>query len=371
MFPPFWIQILLMILLPSNVSATDDVLSNPLLDNPVSTTTTLDNNNNSSSNNNNNNSNSSSTNKDYKPNTTEATLFYEIASYINLVTVTLGAIGNGFVLVASTKTWNISIHYKLTAALGLSDLIFAVLNFFYLIQYMLNLVYHRITCKIFNPVMSTTIYLDIGFIVIIALERFAAICYPLKGGFSVNTVAGLSIFNLFFALFSAFPLTMVTTDSGRGCKEEWSGAYAKMYTIYLLVVYFLIPVSLIGGLYYKSITTLNQVSHSLTCSNDAARSRKNEENRRILFILCCLVTAFFVLVLPSWLCFFILDYTQVTEKWNDVMNGLSSLTFPMHTLCNPIIYSLVDRKVRLILFGAKKKRGNSTTAYHMTRTTNM
>lgn len=309
------------------------------------------------------------------PTAEEDVLFFKITSFINLFTSILGAIGNTFVLVASTKTWNISVHYKLTAALGLSDLLFSVIYFFYIVQYIVwsSWVYHPVMCKIFEPISSTTIYLDIGFIVIIALERYAGICFPLKGGFSVRTIACLSIFNVFFALVSAFPLPVILVHSAeqKGCIESWPNIiHAKVYTVYLLTIYFLIPMLMLSILYYKSVATLKRVTQSLTCSNDAARCRKYDENRRILYIVSCLVVAFFLLVLPSWLCFLILDYVAVTAQGRDLMDAVSSLTFPMHTLCNPIIYSFVDRKVRSILFG-KRKRNRLNSAAQVTKTTHV
>ena len=90
----------------------------------------------------------------------------------------------------------------------------------------------------------------------------------------------------------------------------------------------------------------------LHCSNDATLERRQKENKRILVIIIALVVTFFVLLVPSSFTYIIGFYVpDISPFWNEFMNVYTENVFPLHTIFNPAIYSLVDQRIRKIIKG--------------------
>lgn len=283
-----------------------------------------------------------------------------------------GVIGNFLVLIVRSQQWHNSIHYKLISGLAVADLLFSILQILYHIPKMLvgcKWAYGLAMCKILHSCLGLSYAIDLGFIVIIAIERYMAIVHPFTDLLTDFRVYLLLIWNIVFSMVAVIPAFMVLTidDTGR-CVEDWHG-YALTslgYSWILLIVYFLLPVAITAVLYRFSMCALQRsLKRRMSAVNEASRSRLAVENRRILLVLSALLAALVILVSPNRIIWIVLDYIGTSRIDHDTLISLkifAIVPYSLHIMVNPIIYSLVDKRFRnnakFILLHFKRRRSS-------------
>jgi len=130
------------------------------------------------------------------------TKFVVTSKYItNLTVISFALLVNIAVLLLSTSTWRISTHYKLTTCLAISDALYCAFFLLNKARYLIDPVNpsmaYRNVCLL-GPTLVGTAFLDIGFIVLLAIERYVSICHPWMGGLKMKYVWSMVFENVFF-----------------------------------------------------------------------------------------------------------------------------------------------------------------------------
>ena len=266
----------------------------------------------------------------------------------NLVFLSFGLLANLMVLVLSAFTWRISTHYKLTTCLAISDGLYCVL--FLLLQSSKASGKDFVgdvgpVCKILYSLISANVFADAWLIVLLSMERYVSICHPLRGGLKLKHVYCLVFAVVLFALISVIPCFMYL------CEPNGGPEFYMAFAIYMFVAAAVLPCLVVAGLYAVSIKTLRSLTRSLlNCSNTAVTRRRQYENKRILFIIASLVFMFFILLVPSAFFYVLTTYGfPLSPFWTDFIYVYTENVLPLHTIFNPVIYSLVDHRVRKII----------------------
>lgn len=293
-----------------------------------------------------------------------------------IVASVFGVIGNLLVLVVRSQQWKNSIHYKLISGLAFADLLFSILQIVYHVPKIVvgcKWPYGLAMCKILHSLLGLSYSIDLGFIVIIAVERYIAIVHPFSDLLTEGRVCMLLAVNLVFSLISVIPSFEVLTinDVGR-CVENWDGyAFTSLtYSWVLLIVYFLLPVIITAVLYRSSMFALKRsLKRRMSAVSEASKSRLALENRRILLVLSALLVALVILVSPNRIIWIVLDYVGANNIDTSTLTTLKILgivPYSLHIIVNPVIYSLVDKRFRnnaKFLLMHLKRRTTSSHGY--------
>lgn len=289
----------------------------------------------------------------------------------NLVFVSFGLLANLMVLALSAFTWKISTHYKLTTCLAISDALYCI--FYLLLQSSLAVSPDKDfigvvgpVCKIVYSLVIANVFADSWLIVLLSVERYVSICHPLRGGLKLKYIYSLVFAIVVFAFISVIPMLVYM------CPLVNTRFYPA-YSIYMLVVAACIPCFVLAGLYTISINTLRSLTQSLlNCSNSAVTSRRQQENKRILIIIASLVFVYFILFVPSATMTTILAHgVSLSPFWREFVNVYTENVLPLHTIFNPVIYSLVDQRVRKLIAScfARENSNNTQSEYWSLKST--
>ena len=191
------------------------------------------------------------------------------------------------------------------------------------------------------------INVQVGIVLIIAVERFLVVVYPLKNFLTNRFVIILELLNILIALAVTLPVVIVAkleTIMGQAiCVADWprrktdSRVYQWINVcLYLaLPVVFLIPLFLVMGLTLRS-----QAKRVESHVNKVQAEKRAKENRRIIFILF-LILLFFICLTALWrLGYLPLDYDTSLISPSSFMYMMT--IFNLHLIVNPIIYWMAD-----------------------------
>jgi len=267
-----------------------------------------------------------------------------------------GIIGNSLVIIIRSQQWKNSIHYRLISGLALTDLIFSVLQIIYnapAIGGRCKWGYGPVMCKM-HALLGISYSIDLGFTVIISIERFIAIVYPLSNFFEQGTALCCVLVNILYSIIGVIPAIMVLNISATGiCQENWAGfpLTSLQYTWILMVFYFLVPVTITAVLYNKSMCELKRsLFRRISAIHGASRNKLLLENRRILLVMNTILVTLVLLVSPHHIYWLVIEYLGSNRIDRDtliVLRLIAYLPYSLTVMINPVIYSLVDRHFRL------------------------
>ena len=285
----------------------------------------------------------------------------------------IGMSGNALVLLVRSKVARKSLHYQLIFGLAMADFTFSILTFVYNIPSLFvgcKWIYERAMCKVMPALLGLSSSIDLGFIVIIAIERYVAIVHPLSGGVSRKHMYLLIVLNGVISMIAVIPLFIVNDIYDGKCQENWArfGDSSLVYSWNLMVVLFLVPVLATTYLYYKSLQSLKQTlfrREMLVTVNASSRNKLIAENKRILLVLSSLLIAFVLFVSPNRIAWLVMDYMAPETTSPDVFIWLKIfglVPYSLHISVNPIIYSVVDKRFRKTAIHLLKKRKRMLTS---------
>ena len=212
-------------------------------------------------------------------------------------------------------------------------------------------------CKLFPFVGEVTIAVSILTLVVIAVDRFYAILFPLRKGILTQKVCQLTIiltWILAIGLYSSIFYTAKLDDHGT-CIMDWGPYFddyktQKHYYISLFVILYAVPLSLITILYLAIFFELHK-STTHECNGFHEQERR-KENKRILQMLVSVVILFALTWAPLHVYAF-LRYFYINTTLNShlicQMHALQIITvFTMNFGCaiNPFLYFIFLEKYR-------------------------
>lgn len=173
-------------------------------------------------------------------------------------------------------------------------------------QWLVNGTLGNVLCKGATFVHSATVFVSIITLLIIAVERFFSVVYPMKRQPIRTRKAcfALVAFTWIFSATSATPnlytLKLETQGNTLMCKYSWEPAFNtfKAFQVELasfFVLFTILPFIILTSLYTAIIVTLYSHGRSLSLASEERR-RRAWENRRISLMLLAVVIIF----LLSW-----------------------------------------------------------------------
>ena len=278
-----------------------------------------------------------------------------------LVSSSVGIFGNLLVIIVTYSNWKktTSWCHKLIGALALCDFTFAVLDFAQTVPNVWacgGTFYGEIMCKMFAFTINAVATVGLGFILIVAVERYIGICFPFTRGLSPKAIVLMIFVNFGFSLLINVPLVVVTEKNEfLKCFESWSNEnFPKIYSWFMLIFSFLLPVMAISLMYSKIIYTIRKSQRDILSASVGGVENKrfvkrNKENQRIMFILISVLVAFVLLVSPDKFIWALKDQgllKNVSRQAKQLLNLCTRIPLSLHGAINPIIYSVVDKRFR-------------------------
>ena len=281
-----------------------------------------------------------------------------VLASVNVFAAVVGIVGNGIVVIVNIRFWKQTNRCRnLFTGLATADFIFAIILFIINLPLLWTCTwpYGLAMCKLLRSFLNASALVALGFIVIIAVERYVGTVYPMNISFTATKLYIMIFMNYILGFAMVVP-SIVVLEMGRynTCRENWSGNGSVIYSWILLTFYFLLPIAFISVLYFVIMSTVNKsVSDNTGIVDDSHVKKRMKENQRVMVILLTVLIAFFVLVLPNRLVWVIVDHIGVNNLSKSTYRGLklfALIPYSFHAAINPIIYSVVDHKFRKNVF---------------------
>ena len=272
---------------------------------------------------------------------------------ITTTSTIIGVLGNALVL---------RISFKYRAFLTKSKMLIAILSFTDFISSLLNLlssvhlywtpewVLGSPACAMLHSSMHLSSWLSAGFILIIAVERYFGILYPMRRELRRSTIVygGVGAY-IIVATVTAIPLFINTSlDEFNKCSSGLHGKQRIIYQWFVLFFYMVVPIVFICSIYIRIILHLVNDARCNALLSREMRKKRKDENRRTVAHLMPILIAFVMCVLPTHVVDVYLTYRDTDMKLDSyvVLTLLKNLAFPLHSCVNPLIYTAVDRRFR-------------------------
>lgn len=213
-----------------------------------------------------------------------------------------------------------------------------------------------VLCKLLPFCQEVCAFCSIVSLLAIALDRFFAICFPLKRIMTQRISKIILLLSWLIPIFASAPMVVannVFQDEGTNyCVEEWPAPFdpdksSNDYTIILFVIFYLFPLVVISALYicvfYKIWQRRAPGNHSSRTNQVYSRSR-----RKALKMFIAIVVCFALCWLPYHLTFFLMYYNK--EFYNCGMPKdvyfISKYFSQAVSALNPCIYIIFNRDYR-------------------------
>lgn len=207
-------------------------------------------------------------------------------------------------------------------------------------------------CKLLPTLLVTSLSASIFTLLVLTLERYWAIVYPLKPRLQRNKLLLILALVWVISFVSGSPLlfTMQVRVNLSGseiqntypCGEGWGNEQRQGYTMFLFVFTYLLPLVLILGAYLRIVHELRQ--SNAPCFGGAKEKAHIKKTVRVLIIV---VASFALCYLPEKILFIWIDYGN-GGKYSYIAMFLkySYLIQWLNSCLNPIIYGAVDINFR-------------------------
>ncbi|KAM4702071.1 motilin receptor [Discoglossus pictus] len=305
-----------------------------------------------------------------------------IMTVISLVVMVVGIIGNTItiLIIRRYKDMRTTTNYYLSS-MAASDLVILLCLPFDLYRLWRSnpYIFGGFLCKFLNFISEGCTYSTILHITTLSIERYLAICFPLKAKvFITKTRVKFVIAALWgLALLSAGPLYFLTGIEPVYNNSEIITLECK-YTNYAMnsglvnimfwvtTAYFFIPMLCLGILYGFIGRKLWKNKDKITGPNAKNREKCHRQTIRILVVV-------FLAFVICWLPFHIgriifaniedLDMVPLSQYFNMVAMQL----FYLSASINPILYNLICKKYRTAAYKLLRPNISEEKAFHITK----
>ena len=282
----------------------------------------------------------------------------------------LGMIGNFLVLLVTKQQWAKSSNsQKLIGALAFSDILSLIANFVIDIDGLLTCEWAlgNFMCKFLRSGIIVTGSMALGFILIISIDRYYGIVHPFDLYITKKKIWIMITINIVLSIAIALPLFFILNVRSRSCIEVWSDqSHSLIYSWVSFFFAFLLPLLAISCFYVRMVGKLKTFQSRIEQNlSERQKHQRHRENRRMNLILACLITVFFILVLPNKVYWVLKDHgiwRNMTGKHYVIIKYVGFSAYVLHSCINPLIYSVVDKRFRsnlLAIFCRCKKANQS------------
>uniref|UniRef100_A0A8C1IEM3 G-protein coupled receptors family 1 profile domain-containing protein n=1 Tax=Cyprinus carpio TaxID=7962 RepID=A0A8C1IEM3_CYPCA len=222
-------------------------------------------------------------------------------------------------------------------------------------------------CRLFLAMMGLLFSASLSNLVLIAADRFVAVCHPLLYPQKITTTKTLIIVSLCWFCSSAYNTGMVTSISHKkyACYGECTIMVTSDWTVIDLFLSFLIPCTLIITLYLRIFYVAHQQVKSGKCVMEGSVRRKSESKAALTLGIIVAIH------LLCWIPYYILTLTENTAIPPTILYCLIWV-FYVNSCVNPLIYALFypwfRKSIKYILtlriFQPASSRVNIFTNHH-------
>lgn len=268
-----------------------------------------------------------------------------------------GVVGNLIVvIVALLNREDLSTCKLHIAELALANLIFSIVQLinsvplFWTNQW----VYGALMCKCVRTILEVGNLSTVGFILIIAYERYRLVMTPIKtqtheGKFKHATV----VTNLCIAIFSVIPYYQsLSIDDVSGRCVMFREGYSNLiipYNTYLISLYVVTPLLILTSISVKIVSHLWDKSGIPVFCQRSAQMKICKRNRHISYVTIVVLFLFMLCTMPSrivTLYMEIVGFKRSTRQEYLFLTILTYVTYPLQSSLNPILFSLTARNWR-------------------------
>ena len=178
-------------------------------------------------------------------------------------------------------------------------------------------------------------------LVLIAVDRFIAIAFPLKATFITRKVrAVLLLATWLIPMAYCFPIFYnARLGQETRCRAVWNGLANMAFAVSAIVIYNFVPLVAITAIYSR----IMQVLRTRTRPDYAAKGtnlqrKRTEQNQNVMKIFKCIVATYFICLFPFGVYHMLENTITIADKCR-VIEGFCDYIFPFFsTAINPIIY---------------------------------
>ncbi|XP_060884887.1 galanin receptor 2a [Labrus mixtus] len=262
----------------------------------------------------------------------------------------VGTVGNSLVLAVLFRKGQMKTTNLFILNLGIADLCFIVfcVPFQATIYTLDQWVFGAVMCKVVHFIIFLTMYASIFTLTAVSVDRYLAICYPLRSRqmrTPKNAIASIVLLWLLALLFSAPYLSYFTQMELAGavlCIPAWESKPRFVMDLCTFVFGYLVPVLVLGLTYAR---TVRHLWTSVDPAKDASESRRAK--RKVTKMIVVVAALFCVCWLPHhlvvlcmWSGRFPLNHATY------VLRILSHLLAYANSCLNPVVYALVSKHFR-------------------------
>lgn len=286
----------------------------------------------------------------YTYNRTDTLWYAALGSIAAIIGVCVNA---GVLLVSFVHRKSLARSNHLVALLSLFDCITCIFQFVGTVYlfWTIRWPYGLVMCKLIRGSDMFGSFVAVEVMLLICVERFVGIMYPFQMVVSMDRLMkALVCVAILSAVGTLVPLLMVVVvhvPSGR-CIDTWRGTNkAEIYEWFILVFFFIFPVFIIFIGYGVIMRYLRKQSKSHVITTQEMIKQRIKRNRRVMYLLISIVMAFVVLTLPNRAIHLYLELVEVKNvQTYKALVFIAFVTYPLHSVVNPFIYSLVDKDFR-------------------------
>nr|XP_045626194.1 tachykinin-like peptides receptor 99D [Procambarus clarkii] len=292
----------------------------------------------------------------------------------------VGVVGNVLVVVTLLHHRNLrTVTNVFLLNLAVSDLLLGVFCMpFTLVGSLLqDFVFGAVMCRLIPYMQAVSVSVSVWTLVAISLERFYAICQPLRSrrwqtpAHSYRVIAGVWAASLFIMtpIAALSTLMPVRGDPGRHkCREVWpSLAVERTFTVLLTATLLLVPLVVMAAAYLRVVRTLWLGAQLRAQPGAPPRTASQERSlmakRRVVRMLFVLVAEFFICWSPLFIVNLLSLYIprQVYAALGSFGVSLVQLLAYLSSCCNPITYCFMNANFIQSFrqtFGCPRRRPN-------------
>lgn len=208
--------------------------------------------------------------------------------------------------------------------------------------------YGRVMCRFIKGFLNLGAIFALALITVIASKRYFAIVKRYDR--SKRSVYTSVFICLLLSIVSVIPMVVAIDMEEDGvCIERWNHRSSFIYSWFLMIAAFIIPLLIITGLYIRITQQIIKNYRSLKSvagRHTSLAKIRYRTNRRVMLMLLIIVMVFIVLVLPSrviWVFWSYIGTENLSSKMYYITKYLANFPYPFHACVNPIIYSFVDK----------------------------
>ena len=223
---------------------------------------------------------------------------------VKVIASLLGVIGNALVLIITVhERKQIGPFEKLIALLSISDFTFSIMQIFnsFPLFWTCKWLYGRVMCRFIKGFLNLGAIFALALITVIASKRYFAIVKRYDR--SKRSVYTSVFICLLLSIVSVIPMVVAIDMEEDGvCIERWNHRSSFIYSWFLMIVTFIIPLLIITLLYIRITQQIIKNYRSLKSvagRHTSLAKIRYRTNRRVMLMLLIIVMVFIDLVPPA------------------------------------------------------------------------